>query len=337
MPAGTDKILGPNGANMVGDDGKLTKQGELSFVNQVIDLLKYGNEGGLGLVRTNPLVLFPIMPYPGPILPHPSGPSPFFHFAPENFSTIDLTLAQLVTNGEVKKDSEYKKLIIDKLYAPLVKSLNINGSTSLGPIFDPTIFIDKSKDKFKEIKAIPDLPGVLIELSILSTLSQIMPNPGTLAKVMLEKDFGIGDAKVAEIVTLLAAPPVPKPPVIEIPIPLPPPSPNPGPPSFFFDKLAEGIFKLPLEVAKMFLTKIVEKSSIAVDPIEIVTGLIKDIGQLLLKILEPAGMFIAPLKLISASLIVMIKNLIGMVMCDVIGTLFGNGVLVKLVAVIFGL
>ena len=54
-------------------------------------------------------------------------------------------------------------------------------------------------------------------------------------------------------------------------------------------------------------------------------------------ILKMAGMFIAPLTLISATLVVMAKNLAGMILCDLIGSLFGTGIIVKIIGTVAGL
>ncbi len=226
MPVGQDKILGPAGANMMGDDGKLTNAARERFVTEVLALQVAGNANGLGISKFNPLLPIPIPPIPGPPLPSINGPSPLFWFKPEPWALLS---APAVLNP----DGAYQKLIVDGFYQPLVKMLNLDGKTSLGPIFDPTIFLDLTKPKFRDLK-IPDLPGILAQLVVLGNLSQILPLPGLAAKAILLGDFGIGDPKlVVDLVPLILAPPIPKPPIPEIPLPPIPPVPNPGLPSFF--------------------------------------------------------------------------------------------------------
>lgn len=327
MPVGQDPILGPAGANMMGGDGKLTKAARTRFVTEVLALQAMGNENGTGLSKLNPLLAMPLPPFPGPDLPSLSGPSPFFWFKPEPYALISAPFL-------LDPKSDYQKLIMDGLYEPLVKSLNLNGKTVMGPIFDPTIFLDLSKPKFADLK-LPDLPAILIQLVVLGGLAQILPLPGIVAKGMLLADFGIGDPKlVIDLIPLILAPPIPVPPIPTIPLPPIPEIPNPGAIKFFLPDLALGLFKIPM----MVFPKIIgELASISLDPPSLVLKVIKIILELLLDILKAAGMFIAPLSLISATLIVLVKNLAGMILCDLIGSLFGTGAIVKIFGSVVGL
>lgn len=325
MPVGQDKILGPVGANMVGDDGKLTKAARTRFVTEVLALQVAGNENGLGISKFNPLLPIPIPPIPGPPCPHPSGISPLLWFKPEPWAALS---APAVLNP----DGAYQKLIVDGLYAPLVKMLNLDGKTSLGPIFDPTIFLDLSKPAFRDLK-IPDLPGILAQLVVLGNLSQILPLPGIAAKAILLADFGIGDPKlVIDLVPLILAPPIPKPPIPEIPLPPIPDLPNPGLPSFFLPELALSIFKIPLLVFPQIIGELVD---INIDPLALIMKIIKIIIDIILSLLK--NLIIAPLTLLAASLAIIIKNLAGMILCDLLGSLFGTGALVKIVGSLVGL
>lgn len=327
MPVGTDKILGPVGANMMGGDGKLTKAARERFTLEVLALQAAGNEGGLGISKFNPLLPIPIPPFPGPPLPSIQGLSPMFWFKPEPY-------ALLAAPQVLKPDAMYQKLIVDGLYEPLVNALNLSGKTALGPIFDPTIFLDLSAPKFKDLK-LPDLPGILIQLVVLGGLAQILPLPGIPAKIMLGADFGIFDPKLMiDLIPLILAPPLPIPPIPSIPLPPLPDVPNPGPPSFFLPELALGIFKMP---ALIFPQMIGELASISIDPIALVGKIIEIIIKLILKILEPAGMFIAPLSLMASTICILVKNLAGMILCDLIGSLFGTGLMVKIVGSLVGL
>lgn len=310
---------------MFGDDGKLTKKAKERFCIEVLTLQAGGNENGLGISKFNPLLPIPLAPIPGPLLPSVNGPVPLFWFKPEPFALLS---APAVLNP----DGAYQKLIVGGFYEPLCKMLNLDGKTSLGPIFDPTIFLDLTKPKFQGLK-IPDLPGILAQLVVLGNLSQILPLPGVAAKLILLEDFGIGDPKLAvDLVPLILAPPIPKPPIPEIPLPPIPSVPNPGLPSFFLPDLVLGIFKLPLVI---FPQLIGELADISLDPLALIVKIVKIIIDFILSLLK--DILLAPLTLLAATLTIIVKNLAGMILCDLIGSLFGTGALVKIVASLVGL
>lgn len=324
MPVGQDKILGPAGAGMMGDDNKLTKKAKERFVTEVLALQVAGNENGMGISKFNPLLPVPLLPIPGPPMPSINGPSPLFWFKPEPWALLS---APAVLNP----DGAYQKLIVTGLYEPLCKMLNLDGKTSLGPVFDPTIFLDLTKPKFQGLK-IPDLPGILAQLVVLGNLSQILPLPGIAAKAILLGDFGIGDPKlVIDLVPLILSPPIPKPPIPEIPLPPIPSVPNPGLPSFFLPDLALGLFKLPLTIFPQLIGDI----SLDIDPLALILKIIKIIVDFILSLLK--DLFLAPLTLLAATLTIIVKNLAGMILCDLIGSLLGTGALVKIVASLVGL
>lgn len=327
MAVGTDKILGPSGANMMGDDGKLTAAAKNKFILDVLALQLAGNEEGKGLSKLNPLLAIPIPPFPGPTLQSLNGPTPFFWFKSDPYSLLSAPYVLDANNS-------YQKFIIDGLYEPLVKMLNVSGKTIMGPVFDPTIFIDLGKPAFKDLK-LPALPGILIQLVVLGGLAQILPMPGVMAKAILFSDFGIADPKIiADLIPLLLAPPIPVPPVPQLPKVQLPDNPNGGVPKFFLPEIVAGIFKMP---AIIFPKIIGELTSISLDPPSLLLKIIEIILGLLLDILKTAGMFVAPLTLLSSTLVVLAKNLAGMILCDLIGSLFGTGMIVKIVGTIAGL
>lgn len=327
MPVGTDKILGPAGAGMMGDDGKLLKGARDKFVTEVLALQAAGNADGMGISKINPLLPIPIPPIPGPLMPSLTGLSPLFWFNPEPY-------ALLAAPEVLKPTGQYQKLIVDGFYEPLVKALNLPGKTALGPVFDPTIFLDLSDSKWQGL-TLPDLPGILIQLVVLGGLAQILPLPGLPAKIILGADFGIFDPKlIIDLIPLILAPPIPLPPIPTIPLPPIPELPNPGVPQFFLPDLALGFFKMP---ALIFPELIGELASISIDPISLIGKIIGIMMNLILKILAPSGMLIAPLSLLVSTLCIIIKNLAGMILCDLIGSLFGTGLMVKIVGGIVGL
>jgi hypothetical protein len=325
MPVGKDKILGPNGTGTIGPDGRLTSSARNRFVTEVLSLQTIGNQNGLGLSQINPLLPIPIPPAPGPDLPSAFGNSSLFWFNPEPWAALS---APFILNP----DGEYQTLIVNGLYEPLAKMLNISGNTSMGPIFDPTIFLDLSSSRFQNT-TIPDLPAILTQLVILGNLSQILPLPGIPAKAILLSEFGIGDPLLtAELVPLIIAPPLPVPPIIEIPVPPIPSTPNPGVANYFLPDFISSIYKLPTSI---FPQVIGELTNISIDPLALISTIIKLIINSIFSLL--GGQLIAPLTLLSSTIAVLIKNLAGMILCDLVGSLFGTGIIVKIIGNLVGL
>jgi hypothetical protein len=325
MAIGTDKILGPKGANMIGDDGELTDAARNKFVVDVASMLTLGNEDGLTLQKTSPLWVIPTPPIPGPPLvidilkPEPEF---LFWFKPQPFALLSIPMLS-------DKEKDYQKLIIDTLYAPLVKMLNLNGKTSLGPIIDPSIVVDLSK--FPNLM-IPDLPKLMADIFIQVTAANI-PSTAVAAKLKLWDDFGIGDPKVLDLIDLLLKVPDLSPPGFSIPsIPIPP-VPNLGPPSFILPDLILGILTIPLDLIGQLMGLITAPD---IDPIALLKKILQLIIDIILSLLEKLGMLVGLPKLLSATIAVIIKNLAGMLLCDVVGSLLGTGVIVKVVAGLTG-
>jgi hypothetical protein len=220
MALGTDKILGPRGAGMIGADGELTDAARTKFVVDVASMLALGNEDGMTLQKTSPLWVIPTPPIPGPALiidilkPEPEF---LFWFKPQPFALLAVpTLSD--------KEKDFQKLIINNLYAPLVKMLNVDGKTSLGPVIDPSIAVDLSK--FPNL-TIPDMPKLMADLFIQVTAANV-PATAPAAKLKLKDDFGIGDDITLDLIDLLTKKPDLSPPGFSIPsIPIPK-VPNPG-------------------------------------------------------------------------------------------------------------
>lgn len=323
MPGGKDKILGPQGTGTLDDSSKLTKSARDRFCAEVIGLLNTGNADGLGLSKINPLLVLPVPPIPGPPLPGLDGKtSPAFWFDPQPF-------ANLAIPALLDPQGAYQTIILDKLYAPLVNVLNLNGDIPAAPVVDPTIFIDLSK--FPRL-TLGDIPGILAELSVLIPLSQIPPAIGP--KLILKEDFGIGDLQIPDLLKIFAS--VPSIPNIGVSLPeIPIPEiPNPGfPPAFVLGDIALGLFSAPAIVIPQILGDI----TIDLDPLAILKKIIQIIIDIILKILQKIGILFGGIQLLAATLAVIIKNLAGMILCDAIGSLLGTGLMVKIVGNLVGL
>lgn len=325
MALGTDKILGPRGAGMIGADGELTDAARTKFVVDVASMLALGNEDGMTLQKTSPLWVIPTPPIPGPALiidilkPEPEF---LFWFKPQPFALLAVPTLE-------DKEKDFQKLIINNLYAPLVKMLNLDGKTSLGPVIDPTIAVDLSK--FPNL-TIPDMPKVMADLFIQVTAANV-PATAVAAKLKLKDDFGIGDDIVKDLIDLLTKKPDLSPPGFSIPsIPIPK-VPNLGTPSFILPDLILGILTIPLDLIGQLLGLI---TSPDIDPIALLKKIIQLIVDIILALLKKLGMLVGVPKILSATLAVIIKNLAGMLLCDVIGLLLGTGGIVKIVAGLTG-
>ena len=326
MAIGVAKILGPKGANMVNDNGELTKAARDKFSLDVLTLVALGNKDGKGLQKTNPLFLLPCPPIPGPDLilsilkPEPE---PLFWFKPEPLALLSAPII-------IDPEKAYQKLIVDTLYAPLVKMMNLDGKLSLGPIIDPSIAIDLSK--FPNL-SIPQLPDIMAKIFIQVTLANV-PSTAIAAKLKLWDDFGIGDPKILDLIPLLTKVPDLSPPSFSIPkIPIPP-VPNLGIPSFVLPDLILGILMIPINLIGKLMSLI---TSPLLDIIELLIKIIKLIIELIMALLQALGLLVGVPKLLSATISVIIKNLAGMLLCDVVGSLLGTGAIVKIVGTLAGL
>ena len=334
MALGTDKILGPKGAGMLGDDDKLTKAARAKFTADVLGIMVGGNKSGMGLTHTLPPLPLPIFPMPGPRIILNPLPKPIGNPEGEFFFWFDAEpTALLLAPILAKEDGEYQKLIVDGLFAPLVKMLNIAGATSLGPIIDPTIVVDTSK--FPDLK-MPQLPGMMADIFIQVALSAPANLPAVVlaAKLKLFDDFGIGDPKVLELIKLAVPPALPdlSPPSFSLPIP-PIPIPKAGISIPNLPDLALGIFKIPIALIGQLMTLITAPSF---DPMELILKIIKLIVDIILALLKALGIVGLP-KLLLATLMVIIKDLAVMLLCVIVGKLLGTGLLVKIVGTVGGL
>ncbi len=320
MPFGNDLSLGPKGANLIGDDGKLTKSARDKFVLDITSILLSGNEDGLGISTTGFLPI-PIFPVAGPKIP-PANEN-LFWFKSDPFAALSIP-----TLSDTSK--EFQKLIVDGLYAPLVKMLNVTGKTPLIPILDPTCIIDLKK--FPDL-TLEQIPGIMTKLAIQFALTLV---PATLpaAKIALATDFGISDAIIGELIPLIVA--GPKLPIPPVPIPQIPPFPIPTLGSFspIFPDLVLGICKIPTILFPQIITEI---TSPVIDPPSLLLKIVKLIIDLLIKLLQSLGLLQGVPKILLATLMVIVKNLSVILLCDVVSQVLGTGSLTKILAQIGGL
>jgi len=302
-------ILGPLGVGLVGNDSKLTKEAREAFVAQVILLLAGGNLNGKG-PKISSILGVPFPPIPGPklidpdrLIVKPTDPlGDLLWFDPSPLSV-------LMTPMLIDPEKDYQKLIVSTLYEPLVKMLNIPGNIVAPALFDPTAFFDVDID--------------------LPELTLALPDPKLQAKLALK--YGIDASLIAQFAAdlpgLPAAPPVPP----ALPVP-----PIPDFDFIIFPDLFIGLLSIPIELLKPdFVISLISIPS--PDPGELflkIAGLALDI---LLKLLETLGLLLILPKLLVATIIIILQNLVAMMVCDIIGSVLGTGQVVKLAGTFLGL
>jgi hypothetical protein len=155
------------------------------------------------------------------------------------------------------------------------------------------------------------------------------------AKISLAQNFGISDLNIAALLSLLVPPvppsipipPIPTIPVPKIPIPLAGISvPN-------FPDLALGFFKMPLTLFPQLILKVTSPS---ISPPDLFKEIIGLIAELLMDVLKALGLLVGVPKLLLSVLMVIVKDLCVMLLCDVVSQVLGTGALVKIVATLGG-
>lgn len=293
------------------EDGKLSKAGRTKYVTEVLGLLATGNHEGKGGTPStrlfNSLVpLPPVDPLPPIVNVTTLAAEKLFWFDPDPLAT--LMAATLV---DEKACPTWNLMFPDTLYAKTAQALDANGSTPLFPLFDASV-------------AFPDIEGFPITLPDLAVKANIMPPPKLLLKLA---DLGI-ELKMPSI-------PVP---------PIPPPLPDF---SLGFDaslglkaavalpELLIGLIKLPFDMLLQLVLP--PKIGLVLDLIQFKFDAVVGLAfELLLPLLQPL-IPIVP-KLLIASILIYIKNIVAMVIVDIVGMIVGaGGALTKSVAKVVGL
>lgn len=296
------------------EGGKLSKAGREKYVTEVLGLLATGNHDGKGGTPSTRLFnsLVPLPPIdsipPGFAIPNVTTlkAEKLFWFDPDPLAT--LMAATLV---DEKACPTWNLIFPDTLYAKTAAALDANGSTPLFPIFDASV-------------AFPNVEGFPILLPDLAIKANIAPPPKLLLKLA---DLGI-ELKMPSI-------PVP---------PIPPPLPDF---SLGFDvglglqaavalpDLLIGLITLPFDLLKQLVLP--PDIGLVLDLIQFKFDAVVGLAfELLLPLLQPL-IPIVP-KLLIASILIYIKNIVAMVLVDIVGMLVGaEGALTKSVAKVTGL
>lgn len=295
-------ILGPDGVGLLDSSNDLTSQARDSFTEQVVLLLLGGNLKGKG-PKVSSVLGVPFLPFPGPklfdpdrALINPKDPlGDLLWFDPSPTAAATLPFLR-------DKEKDYQKIIVDNLYRPLVRALNLNGNVVAPPLLDPTAF-------FPDLDPSIDIPQFLADFSLAP--------PVFAAKYGL--DVNIVASFFGQLPTLGAAPPIPP------SIPLPP---VPDFDFIIFPDLFKAVLTLPLQILKPdFVVKLVTIP--APDFGSIFLQIIQVILDILLKALEAIGLLIILPKLLVATVTVLLQNLVSILVCDVIGLVLGTGLIVR--------
>lgn len=293
------------------EGGKLSAAGRKKYVDEVLALLVTGNADGKGGSPSTKIfnTLVPLPPVAGPEIFNVTtfAKEKLFWFEPDPGAAL---MASLLVDE--KACPIWNKIFPDLLYAKTAAALDANGSTPLFPLFDVSV-------------AFPKLEGFPIALPDLAVKADIMPPPKLLIKLA---DLGIK-----------LVPPIPPIPPIPPSLPdfLPPAIPGiemPGLPALALPDLLLGLIKLPFD---LILKLAVPDIGLILDLISFkFDAVVKLALDIVIKLLEPL-IPIVP-KLLIASILIYMKNIVAMVIVDIVGMIIGaGGALTKLVAGATGL
>ena len=311
----TAKVFSAQGVGLLSDDEKLTKAARDSFTLQVVTLLTSGNAGGKG-AKVSSIVGIPFPPPsgvklfdPDRLLTNPSDPfGDLFWFDPSPFAPLTY---------DVLRDPEggYQKIIVDGLYAPLMKTMNLAGNAVAPPILDYTGFLPP--DLAAELE-LPDLPKIAIAIAA-----------GLPALKLAGYDLGDIPKFFANIMAVVSLPSIPSLP----PIPIP---------EFdfvIFPALFELLLTLPITLLPDLIGKLSADlpSLLVPSPPELFGLVLKIVFPLILDILAKVGLLAILPKLLVATFIVMIQNAVIGLLCMAVSQIIGTGLVVKTIGSALGL
>lgn len=326
MPGPYDKILTSVGLI---EGGKISKQSRDAFIDDVTGLLLTGNHDGKGGSIKIKIFnsLFPLPPTPGPSIKIDTTGKleNLFWFDPDPYALLS---KEVLINSE----KIWQKVFIDLLYETTANLLDIPGATPLLPVFDITAGIPGKI----EIK-----PGATLN----EIITQAIPTPDKLIE-LLKPTPPDPSGLLIKLADLNLKPSIPTPPVPVIPTTLlsnivtqiPGLSIGDLPPMAIQD-LFVGLIKLPFSVLTNAFVQLQNPqipSKIPTLPNFILELVMEGVLSLLTS-LGLVGKGSIP-KLLIASLLVYVKNIVGIICVDLIGLLLGaGGILTKSIATLTGL
>lgn len=306
MPLGSDPILGPTVAGIIGSDGKITDAHRAAFVKEVVNLLRTGNASGKGLPLAN-LLGVPMPPFPGPRIPSPVNPENLFWFDPDPFADLSASFLN-------DKTKAFQTVIVDQIYAPIMAAINFTGFWTPA-LFDPTIFIpDFDLPPFEE------LPTLFAKFPTL-----ILPPTGELF-VKLPKPFPPADLPALPGLP----PPIPKIPTLQsLGIDLASYK-TQSLPSFQLPDLTIGVITAVFKFVPQ-LPSILIPINFPTPP-AIFQQIFGAIFDPVLSLLKSLNLLQISPKLLSAALIVIMKNVAAALAVDAVGLTLGSAGICKQLA-----
>lgn len=287
------------------ESGKLTKKASDKFWDEVTALLILGNVNGKGMpnVITTVLPIPPVDPIP-PILNVSTGKvEKVFWFEPDPTATIAATFIKDRKNAEMMHI-----IFLDVLFEKTAQLLDMKGQTPLAPIFDVSAVLPDINlplpytppDLIAKLKITPpELPKFLAKLGI-----KIPPDPPSFP----------------------AIPTLPKLPTIALQLPAPP---------LILELFIEKLFQLPfLVLKKLFLPP---NLSLITDLPNLPALVFKLAFDIVLSLMVEFNMMAVVPRTFSAAILVYIKNVVGMIVTDLIGLIVGTGGIAKTGAQLCGL
>jgi hypothetical protein len=288
------------------ENGNLTKAARDTYVDEVLALMATGNDRGRGGSPTTQVFssLLPLPPVPGPNIVNVTTlkSEPLFWFGPDPVATLMAVQLKDPSNNPV-----WQAIFPDLIYAKTAVALDLPGNTPLFPVFD-----------------------------VSAAFGIDLPLPFTLPDLALKLNLTPPDLaiKLSQLGIQLSIPTIPIP-------PLPPKVPDvslqlPVPPLVLPD-FCIGLIKLPFDLLEQLLLP---------PNLDIVLKLIKldfsgvfDIAfNIVLQLLKDLNLMLVTPKLLIASLLIYLKDVVAMVCTVLVGSLVGaGGGLTKLVAVGTGL
>jgi hypothetical protein len=280
------------------------------FMGEVLSLLETGNLDGLGGSYLQKLInsIVPFPPQGGPMTLDDEN---FFHFKPE----INIDLFKEILPDE-KKSGNWQKVFVSNLYLKTIKAFDVKGAT---PLAAPPLFVFDAPT----INPIIPIPYSLAEIS---TAFAALPDPTPPALL-------VANLSAAGIIPTQLIPPQ------KIEINLLELNPIPGMKNDLLD-LVEKIVNFPGLLLGELISEYVDPIKLfqlAINPLEIIPLAVEKTGSMLKSIFSNflEENFIP--KILVASVLILLKEIICMVVLVVIGGLLGSGNIVKNVAKLIGM
>jgi hypothetical protein len=280
------------------------------FLEEVLSILETGNLDGLGgsylQKQINSIIPFP--PEEGPLTFNDEN---FFHFKPE----INIEIFKEILPEE-EKSRNWQKVFISNLYLKIIKSFDVKGAT---PLAGPPLFIFDAQTINPTIPVLYSLAEITAAFGAISD-----PNPPSLLITNLNA--------VGITVTNLVPPK-------KIEINFQELNPIPGMKNDLLD-LVEKISNFPGLLLGELITEYADPTklfNLIKNPLEIIAIAVKKTGSMLKSIFSNFLEENFVPKILVASVLILLKEIICMVVLVVIGGLLGSGNIVKNVAKLIGM